>query len=176
MRDASPLPQATPSNPMIKLKQWLSAFSLFVLWHGTAGASDSKPCALKRITAVDIRFTHGGQVLVPITVNGTAATAMLETSDAFGIVAISAAKPLGLRVKGGGNQTIEIGGKPLRQTTTIARLGIGKVQFADVNVALSDAIQVSGPIDASTPVGIIGLDLFQHLDLELDFAARQLRL
>ena len=103
-----------------------------------------------------------GQIEVAVTVNGTAATFLLDTGSEYSVVSTRLAERLRLATESGGARAFANG----------VTLGVGPLVMADQRVMIMpfDTLYARGrQID-----GLIGFDFFERYAVRIDFGARTL--
>jgi predicted aspartyl protease len=137
-------------------------------------AAAVKDCQLKQYASLDLAGPPNGNLLVPVTLKGSHAFMILNTSSAFSTITESAASRLALQVKTiASDMQMRAGGKAVQKVAWANGLAIGNVAFKSIDlVILSNIFDLS-----DTPViGMLGMNAFSQVDVELDAANRKLNL
>jgi hypothetical protein len=137
-------------------------------------AAEAKDCQLKQYASLDLSGLSNGALLVPVTLKGSHAFMILHTASAFSTITESAASRLGLQVKAiASDMQMRAGSKSVQKVAWANGLTIGNVAFKSI-----DLLIISNIDDHSdTPViGMLGMNAFSGVDVELDAANRKLNL
>jgi predicted aspartyl protease len=138
---------------------------------------ETKDCRLKQYASINLLQIRNGYLLVPVTIQDSQAFMVLNTASAFSSITENAANrlelqtkpmPLGLKANLGNQQIAKI--------ATVRGLSLGNLQFKtlDLTIISNDTIganQVDG-----RAIGILGMDLLAHVDIELDAANLKMNL
>lgn len=153
----------------------IAAIALLML--GPAKAQD---CKLTQIASIEMSFASSGVPLVPITINGIPEKVWLDLEDPFSYLAADTAKSLGLEEEllpfPGGSTGADftrwgVSHNEKLRAVTVHSLGLGSVIGKDVRLYLGeDSKNLAGV------AGAVGLDVFGHYDVEVDFAKNKLNL
>ena len=140
-------------------------------------AAETKDCQLKQYAAIEISGARNGYLLVPVTIQETHAFMILNTSSAFSTITENAASRLALqinRVPFGAE--VRAGKKPIEKVATAKGFSLGNVNFksADFLIISNETLEIN-PV-AEQVVGTLGMDMFAHVDVELDVANRKMNL
>ena len=139
---------------VLALTGWLAA--------GTARAD----CRMQGLAEIKVVVRHG-RILIPSEVNGHKAFFILDTGSDWSFLAQDAAVRLGLATHNlRGVHAYGIGGEMQLRAATIDRLALGQFTLTGAEIPVGDALFGDEP----EVVGLVGLDLFQRWDLELDLA------
>jgi Aspartyl protease len=140
-------------------------------------AAEAKDCQLKRYVSLDLSGVRNGYLLVPVTIQESRAFMILNTASPFSSITENAASRLALQINrmpfGAG---VRFGKKQIEKVATAKGFSLGNVQFKrfDFMVISSDTF-APDPGDAQV-IGILGMDVFAHVDVELDVANRKMNL
>ncbi len=112
--------------------------------------------------------------LVPVTLKGSHAFMILHTASAFSTITESAASRLGLQVKTiASDMQMHAGSKSVQKVAWANGLTIGSVAFKSIDLLILSNIDDH----SDTPViGMLGMNAFSGVDVELDVANRKLNL
>ena len=140
----------------------------------TLQAAEAKDCQLKQYASLDLSGPVNGNLLVPVTLKGTQAFMVLNTASAFSTITEGSASRLGLQVKTiASDMQVRAGSKSIQKVAWANGLTIGKVAFKSI-----DLLIVSGSVyNSEAPViGVLGMEAFGQVDVELDVANRKMNL
>jgi predicted aspartyl protease len=158
----------------------LSVFLLTRAVDASAAVRDDKPvdCKLKRYASIDLTVGVNGRLLVPVTIENSDAMMVLDTGTAFSSVWQDAAVRLGLHPIPfpKGTADIHFGSIQVDQHAESRGFLLGSLKFAAIDfLVLPESSRAIFGMPA-TIVGIIGMDVFSKVDVELDIAHSQLNL
>ncbi len=140
-------------------------------------ASDSKGCGLTQYASLDLLEGPHGRLLVPVTMQGTAGFMVLDAEAGMSTVTESAAALLGLRVKPAPVDTdFTIGRHEVRKIATAEGVSLGGARFKMAKFLVRPAAENASGMDDPKLFGFLGMDLFEHVDVELDLANHKLNL
>jgi hypothetical protein len=138
-------------------------------------AAEAKDCQLKQYAALDLSVAPNGAFLVPVTLKGTHAFMILNTSSAFSTITASAASELALQVKTiASDMQMRAGAKSIQKVAWANGLVIGSVAFKSIDLLVISIIDLN-PFDTQV-IGTLGMNAFSSVDVELDAANRKLNL
>ncbi len=140
-------------------------------------ASEAKDCQLKQYASIDLLELRNGFLLVPVTIQDSPGYMVLNTGTAFTSVTQSGADRLALKLKQmPSGAKVQSGANVVQKYVTAEGFSLGAVRFnsADFMVIPTDTIPTS-PGDVQV-FGILGMDVFAHVDVELDVANRKINL
>jgi hypothetical protein len=143
----------------------------------TLHASEVKDCQLKQYASLDLLALRNGLLLVPVTIQDSREFMILNTANAFSTITENAADRLALQIKQMPfGAKVRSGKNSVEKIATAKGFALGSVQFkiADFMIISSDTIPAS-PGDPQG-IGILGMDVFAHVDVELDVANRKMNL
>lgn len=123
---------------------------------------------------VPFELTPGNQIRFAMTVDGRAATAILDTGFSMSVISRRWASAAGLRI-GSGGEGIGVGGSVAMGQVNGRTLVIGGLTKTGGRLGVLD-LPVSATGSATTIDAVIGSDLLRHYALDIDFAARRFRL
>ena len=161
------------SSNLASVRHWV--VGLCALVCAPAVLADS--CQLERIAEVPMSVTKGGQIVVPVEINGIHVKMAIDTANSLTGIYSGATIALMLKpndsIKRG---VLHAGATILTQTVEISSLKMANVRWPLVN-ALVFPSNKQFPLLPSEDdvVGTLGLGMFGGVDLELDFGALQLR-
>jgi predicted aspartyl protease len=131
----------------------------------TVQAEDCGP--LKFVAAVDMELTPGGQVLLPVTVNGTPRRFLFDTGGTVSQISSAVADELKLRRRDSPIKLFDVSGNISDKLAVVDSFAIGPLKGADLLLQISSTFM--GRI-----AGVITPSLFPHLDIDIDFGPRRL--
>jgi predicted aspartyl protease len=138
-------------------------------------AAEAKDCQLKQYASLDLSGPPNGHLLVPVTLKGSRAFMILDTSNAFSTITESAASRLSLQVKNiSSDMQIRAGSKSIQKVAWANGLSIGNVAFKSIDLLIVSIIDLN-PF-ATQVIGTLGMDAFAQVDVELDAANRKMNL
>ena len=151
----------------------LAAFALALASQVAAAAETlaTPECKLNRIASVDFAFKD--LAFIPVQVNGHPGAMVLDTASAFSVLWWNAISDLRLPT----HLTMMVGTEEFIQLAYFKSLVIGNVTFSK-----GTFVRSTRPSDAprEPPIGpvfgTLGMDVFAHVDFELDFARKKLNL
>jgi hypothetical protein len=147
-----------------------------VLVCSPAALADS--CQLGRIAEVAMSVTKGGQVVVPVEINGIHVKMAIDTASSLTNIYSGATAELNLTP----GDTIRSGVLRVGTTFQTQTVRIHSFKLANVDWPLVSALvypwnkQFSPLLSEDDVVGSLGQNMFSGVDLELDFGAHKLRL
>lgn len=139
-------------------------------------AAEPKNCQLKQYAALDLSELPNGSLLVPVTIQESRAFMILNTASAFSTIMESAVSRLGLQT-----QRVPFGvqvnsaSRPIENLATANGFSLGNVQFKRVDFLETPNDAIGANPDDAQVIGVLGMDVFSHFDLELDIANRKLK-
>jgi hypothetical protein len=146
-------------------------------------AADEHDCRLHRYASLDLVITNKSGVYVPVTIEHQSALMRLNLASAFSDLYEKAAKSLGLHsIKlGYGNATLWVDKKTANEYVESENFALGRVPFKKFQMLIAPDPPASVSTDPylitpNTVVGALGIDAFQSVDVELDFANHTLKL
>jgi len=139
-------------------------------------AAEAKDCQLKQYASLDLSVAPNGALLVPVTLKGSRAFMVLNTSNAFSTVTESAASRLALQVKTiASDMRMRAGAKSIQKVAWANGLLIGSVAFKSIDLLVISNFVDRNPFDTEV-IGTLGMNAFSQVDVELDAANRKLNL
>ena len=134
-------------------------------------------CQLKQYASLDLAVLRNGFLVVPVTIQGSPVAMILNTANPFSSVTETAAGSLALQLK-----SLPSGAKVRSGMRQIDKLAIAK-EFSIGGVRFKSAEFMVIPNDTFDPhqgvvplVGILGMDVLGHFDVELDASNRKMNL
>jgi predicted aspartyl protease len=135
-------------------------------------ATETPDCTLKKYASLDLAGDLSRSLVVPVTIQDSQVYMILNTSSGLSSITESAARRLSLQTHLlPSSMEVLSGGKPIQKTAMTKSFALGNVQFnrADFVVIPDDSV-------GSKISGILGMNIFAHLDIEIDVANRKLNL
>ena len=140
-------------------------------------AETIKDCQLKQYASLDLKRIINRAYLVPVTLQNVSGYMFLDTTQGISSVTTAAADRLHLELQPmphGVKLTAE--GISIKKVATIKELAFGGARFARWTLLVLPAA-ATPQYDAHPEVfGILGMDIFQKLDVELDLANNKMNL
>ena len=154
--------------------------ALGVLAAASVARSARAACVVPQRTGVDLTIARG-VIMVPVEVNGVAASFVLDTGAARSVVTTAAVQRLGLtRDPWVGTTMSGIGGIARRANADTRSFSLGGVPLIRHMLSRDTSLTVADIPSADTPGplidGLLGRDYLSVFDLELDLPARRLTL
>ncbi|HET7085056.1 MAG TPA: aspartyl protease family protein [Rhizomicrobium sp.] len=135
------------------------------LWPRTALAADAAGCTLKLVNTVPITMAaNGTRVLVPVTINGTEKTFLLDTGGAVTQITASAARELKLPITESGGKLLDLYGGASGGAAKVDDFTLGRLHDKHATLIIST---FDGE---SLYAGLLAADYMGKYDIELDFA------
>lgn len=145
------------------------AFLLALAWlcPQTAAAAETAACGLKLVNTVPITLdAHGDRVFVPVTINGTPKTFLLDTGGALTQISASAAHDLHLGIGESSITMLDMYGRAAVGAAHLDSFGIGRLQDSKATLSV-----MTSSFEGQPYVGILAADYMGSYDIELDFSA-----
>ncbi len=135
------------------------------------------PCQLTQLASLDLQIVNG-RVLVPVTIQGEAASMYLNLGSSFSALSKQAVTRFALRTtdyefeKGPGFMS---GKTPVQQSAWPTSLNLGGVHYQDEEFPVDPLSEDSG-YKSGQVSGAIGINRLWRMDLELDLAKKKMNL
>jgi len=143
------------------------------------GAAKAETCNLGLMASLDMTMLPDGRFTVPVSVNGSPQTFMVDTSSIYTEMASEPAHKLGLKDAPVDVSLYGANGKA-RLTAATVDLKLGGIDAKDFHIAVEASRgDTAQPSDSKTGIDVVGLlapDLLSQFDIELDFVAKKLNL
>jgi hypothetical protein len=147
-----------------------------LLSQGPSVAAETKDCGLKRYASLDLVLVGDGFVLVPVMIQGTRAYMALNLASGISNVTESAVNSLSLKaISMPNNIAVRANGKIVKKMVTASPFAMGEVHFKHADFLVFSKHDFGTFADAPV-VGVLGMDMFGQVDIELDVAHRKLNL
>lgn len=156
--------------------EWAFALLLVCGVSCVPAVASGKQCSLTRLTSVELQVDP--VVMLPVTLQGSKAWMTLNTGSVFSVIDGRAADALRLHSKPL-PATVEMsyGGFRLDKIAVVDSFQIGTVRFRKGTELLLSPQRGPVPRYHGDPiVGTLGMDVFVHVDVDLDLAHRRLNL
>ena len=157
-----------------RLRRWLPGLCLLAC----ASVAHGGNCPLERLAEVPMFLTKGGQITVPVEVNGIHVRMALDTTSSLTNIYSGALAGLSLKPRNNVRPGVfYAGSKPLTQTVNIDSLKMAIIRWPQANAVVYPWNgQYPGLLAEDDVVGSLGQGALSGVDFELDFADRKLRL
>jgi hypothetical protein len=150
--------------------------SVLLLPTASLHSAESKDCQLKQYASLDLSVAPNGAFLVPVTLKGTHAFMILNTSNAFSTITPGAASQLALQIKTiASDMQMRAGAKSVEKVAWVNGLTIGSVAFKSIDLLVIPSFIDLNPFDTQV-IGTLGMNAFSSVDVELDAANRKMNL
>jgi hypothetical protein len=137
-----------------------------------AMAQDCKPLTV--LIATDMR-PERGQPVIPVTINGANKKLVVNTASVFSAISQPAVKEFNLNALQSNIRLIDNAGRRADHYVIIPTLTIGGAKGDSLRFMVEPAPGPMNPNDADL-VGVLGPDILQNYDLDLDFGGRKMQL
>lgn len=156
------------------MKRVLSSLIVsFALFGAAASADPNAPanppdqgCALKQIASLDMSMEPGGNVDVPVQINGRPVRLTVDTGALISVISSSVADELQLERKRLPGQFTLLGGVKSEGAAIASTLKIGQMTGTDMELVVLPA---SAFVDFGYE-GLLGPDILSQYDIEFDYA------
>lgn len=137
----------------------------------------ARDCQLKQYASLDLAVLRNGFLAVPVTIQGFPVAMILNTANPFSSVTESAASRLALQlIRLPSGAKVRSGVKAIEKMATTKEFSVGGVQFKSAEfVVISDDTFDPHQGDLQL-IGILGMDVLGHFDIELDVSNRKMNL
>jgi hypothetical protein len=135
-------------------------------------AQECKP--LNVLIATDMRFERGVPV-IPVTIGDASKKLVVNTASVFSDLSQPAIKDLNLNTLQARVRLVNNAGQRSDRYVILPALGIGNAKSEAVKFMVSPA---PGPMNPNDPslVGVLGPDIMQNYDVDMDFGSQKLQL
>jgi len=150
------------------MKTLFGSLVLLAALSSPALADDCGP--LKQIASLDMTVGPGGRYLVPVTINGTPQTMLLNTAGGITSLRQDGADAMGLHPIDASHIKLLSGNGTASQSYVQTDFKLGGIRMPDLQ------LMVMPKVGDNTPpfVGSLAGDVLQLYDVEMDFAGRKL--
>lgn len=142
------------------------ALMIAFAWAGMHPAS-AQNCQLKLVNTLPIRMTAGGlRPLVPVLINGTEKTFLLDTGGAATQIGMGAAQELKLSQRDGPVRMLDLYGHSSARSAVVENFVLGRLKErnAELPIAPGAWLEAGGMVS-----GLLSADYMAEYDVELDF-------
>ena len=156
------------------LKSLICGAILCLLLSPVAHASDSPACKLTRVTNLDMTLDKYGRPIIPVTINGAAKMALVDTGGAFSSMTDNTVRELNMRaVLFPMHNVVYIDGTSPTEMTYTEYFAAGKLNLATKGVyfAVKEPPHGDDAFDAT-----LSSDIMHLFDVELDFPSGKFQL
>jgi hypothetical protein len=134
-------------------------------------------CQLHQLASLNLKFTKGGGVLVPVTIGKTDVYMYLEIGSPFSGVSPHAVDRFALpKTEIAKGLDISTDTKRIQHYATAADFTLGGILYPSENFLILPEFQISATFESEEIIGMLGIDLLWKMDLELDLAHLKLNL
>jgi hypothetical protein len=145
--------------------------------HGPSFAAETKDCGLKRYASLDLVLVGDSYLLVPVMIQGTRAYMALNLASGFSSVTESAVNSLSLRETSiPKTLAVRADGRVVQKMVTASPFAMGEVRFKHAEFLVISKHEFGADFADAPVVGVLGMDVFGQVDIELDVAHRKLNL
>jgi predicted aspartyl protease len=149
------------------------SLALMILAGGPAFAQDCGP--LKQAASLDLTpLGNGGQMLVPVTINGAEQKMLLNTAGGISSLTQTAVDALGLHaIDGSRIKSLDSAGNASQSYVAVRDFALGGVQFNGIQFMVT-----ANPNAGANGLfaGMLAGDIMSHYDVEMNFATRKLNI
>ena len=135
-----------------------------------ARAEDCKPLRLLNSVQLESR-NNGTRFLVPVTIDGTPETLILDTGGVTTSLSPRAIKALGLKEEYSRLKLFDLYGNDSNSQVEVKTFDLGQARGENLKLQVSPMPDLEADADAD---GLLSTDLFLQYDIDLDFAAARL--
>jgi clan AA aspartic protease (TIGR02281 family) len=137
-------------------------------------ARAAEDCPLQRIAVIPFETDETGHIFLPVIMGGKKVRLMVDTGAFWSGISKKLADQLGLQSKRSsfGYQMRDAAGKLIDRYVSIPSFQVGPIQIDDP----MDFMILNEGSDDDDDVGILGMNFFAYMDLEIDNARRQIAL
>ena len=151
------------------MKRVVCATALAVL---AALPAHAEKCALPLVASLDLTPLSNGDYTIPVSIGGVERRFSLGLNNPFSVISGPLADSLGYRtVKISKSLETHLNGETIDRRVVVGDLQIGVSRGKDFQMLRSDVSAAKLGVD-----GVAALDLLRNFDVELDLAARKLKL
>jgi Aspartyl protease len=138
----------------------------------TLHAAGTPDCTLKKYASLDLIGDPSRQLVVPVTIQDSPAYMILDTAHAYGSVTESAARRLSLQTHPAPNSMQVFANKnEIKKVARTKSFSVGKAKYDS-----GEFLVISDNAVGSQVIGILGMNFFADMDIEIDIANRKLNL
>lgn len=154
------------------LLKCLTLLALSITPAAYASDAGMPTCALKEAASLNVELSSNGAVLIPVSINGTTVHMILDTSAPASVIEQTAAERLllGRHIVPLRTPDLSYGRARIDEYTVVAEFTLGGLTFRNLQLLMLPRPRDGSPGYVEDIVGIIGMDLFRNVDIELDLA------
>ena len=150
---------------------WVALVFLFAIAAASAArAEDCKPLRLLNSVQLESR-NNGTRFLVPVTIDGTPETLILDTGGVTTSLSPRAVKSLGLKEEYSRIKLYDMYGNDSNSQVEVKTFDLGHARGKNIKLQVSPMHNLESEVGAD---GLLSTDLFLQYDIDLDFAAARL--
>jgi hypothetical protein len=148
-----------------------------LLTDAPTAAAASNECGLKRYASLDLVEVDGSYLLVPVTFQGSRVYMALDMAAPFSSVTEKAVHDFSLPTTGiPSNVGVHADKNQVRATAKITPFEVGGLQFKSADFLVFPQFGFRADLADAPVVGVLGMDAFKQVDIELDAAHRKMHL
>lgn len=148
----------------------IAAFAAFVLT--ASGVSAGENCGLGLMASLDMTVLPEGRIAVPVTINGTPRSFMVDTAGIYSKLSDAVIDQLGLKRVATDHEFYSVSGKEKVFSADVDSLKLGGIEARHFHVMAGNV----HPPQGTSFDGVLAGDLLTQFDVEFDFAGRKLNL
>jgi len=166
---------------LIKYIALILLFAFAASLTTSSAVADTRDCGLKQYASIDLEESANGHLLVPVTIDGTDTLMLLNTNTLTSTLTDTAVSRLSLKTHASSLRVEKPTGQSyIAQIATVKTLAIGRVQLQNKEFIEYPASSLSSTAERDYAdkrvVGIIGMNILAHVDIELDIAHHKMNL
>jgi Aspartyl protease len=148
-----------------------------LLTSAASVAADSYKCGLTRYASLALVTVGDSYLLVPVTIQGTRAYMVLNMASPFSSVTEKTVHDLSLPTKSiPFNVGVHAGKSKVQDSATATPFAVGELQFKSADFLVFPQFRFPANMADAPVVGVLGMDVFKQVDIELDAAHRKMNL
>ena len=156
---------------------WAIVSCIALLTSAPSVAADTNKCGLTRFASLDLVMIGDSYLLVPVTIQGVRAYMALNMASPFSSVTKEAVRDFSLPTRSiPFNVGVHAGKSEVRETATATPFAVGGLQFKSANFLVFPQFRFPADVADAPVVGVLGMDVFKQVDIELDAAHRKMNL
>jgi hypothetical protein len=151
--------------------------SITLLANTPSVAADANKCGLTRYASLDLVLVGDSNLLVPVTIQNTRAYMALNMASPLSSVTEKVVRDLSLPTKSiPFNVGVHAGKSKVQDTATATPFAVGALQFKSAEFLVLPQFRFPWNVAGAPVVGLLGMDVFKQVDIELDVAHRKMNL
>lgn len=156
---------------------WMFLSCIALLTSAPSVGADSNKCGLTRYASLDLVLVGDSYLLVPVMIQGTRAYMALNMASPFSSVTENAVRDFSLPTRSiPYNVGVHAGKSQVRETATSTPFAVGGLQFKSAGFLVFPQFRFPANVADAPVVGVLGMDVFKQVDIELDAAHRKMNL